>query len=816
MKNYLLFLFIAISSHSFSQGYNYLGNFSSNGTPLYLHSPGDEVNSATMDLINGALPDGFSVPEYNPHYISSGYDTDINLKADAEIFITYLGEDTEYKNVLGFYTYRPNNPPKTAPAPEDITIIFPNVKDQSKGGALKRGDKISLGTFQNSTSICFVLLADGWDGTRVTSGKAQYYSNPAFNPELEDNLKHHQVLLADLDNERVFLGFEDKRRDSTESDHDFNDNLFYITASTFSAMKTANMIDIKTAAEVTSANDGGLESNGALAELIALRNFKRTKNNTIYDNIKTQKFFDKEEVLSLKSAVSGDLVGYIPETGMFGTEIAYVSSPEDLIGITNAEKVFSVDFYQDNQRVSAIFATETKGSVYDHKKVICDRLNSSSLEDIRNVTVRGHQIISTEIKRANGQVEKSISFSIQLGETENTLYSFWNLDEYPEGNYYNFQIWGNSFSQVFALANQILDEFSAEKELKSEILESRIPAVFVKSGQYSNGEVVLNIVNKTSAEYVDISSSISPAENAERVQMTHTANLSGEWNDSIRINTGSLFDIGLSIYAPGSELHDALYLADGPWGLDYLESETIIDEFFVDNRQPEYNSISFVVERQPLVMGSVKGTVNLFRQILPGHQSLDVSAFNALSFTIKNSHPVEVILMTDDLTDWDNRLRTIIPANAERSEYALSFNHFVDGEQKSASAMRVTRIVFSVQGDYQNFSPFTIDIENVAFTNNITTSVNQLNESNTETDLVNYPNPFSTTTTIRLTQPMENVQIKVFDLAGRIVDLQNLDSGIYNNELVYYNRSSLNGLYKYILSDSTGKTYNGTFLIQKK
>jgi hypothetical protein len=52
---------------------------------------------------------------------------------------------------------------------------------------------------------------------------------------------------------------------------------------------------------------------------------------------------------------------------MLGTETTYVSSPIDLIGITNA-KSHSVDYYQ-GEACGAVLATVTK-AVYSHSKAI--------------------------------------------------------------------------------------------------------------------------------------------------------------------------------------------------------------------------------------------------------------------------------------------------------------------------------------------------------------------------------------------------------------------------------------------------------------
>ncbi len=72
---------------------------------------------------------------------------------------------------------------------------------------------------------------------------------------------------------------------------------------------------------------------------------------------------------------------------MFGNETSLISSPKDLIGITNATDVISVDYYDSSKRVAVALGTKSINGIYDHTKAICDRLNNSSLEDIREVTL---------------------------------------------------------------------------------------------------------------------------------------------------------------------------------------------------------------------------------------------------------------------------------------------------------------------------------------------------------------------------------------------------------------------------------------------
>lgn len=206
-RSHLFFLLFVcfLGLDLFAQNYQFLGSYTSNGTPLYLEPERDTISVATQEMISNSLPESYPVPDYNPHYISSGYDTDVILQDTADIWVTFVSEGAGYRNVLGFYTYDVNNPSVTAPQPEDITIIFPNVSALGSGGGLIMGDKVKLGTFTADTGIGWVLLANAWNSStsQVTSGLWQLYSNPDYNPESEESLRYHNVLLLDPDSERI-------------------------------------------------------------------------------------------------------------------------------------------------------------------------------------------------------------------------------------------------------------------------------------------------------------------------------------------------------------------------------------------------------------------------------------------------------------------------------------------------------------------------------------------------------------------------------------------------------------------------------------
>jgi len=220
------------------------------------------------------------------------------------------------------------------------------------------------------------------------------------------------------------------------------------------------------------------------------------------------------------------------------------------------------------------------------------------------------------------------------------------------------------------------------------------------------------------------------------------------------------------------------------------------------------------VERQPKVSGSVKGTVNLFRQLLPGKLSLDVSVYNTLSFSVLSYHPLEIVLITDDLENWDNRLRTTIPASGSITDYQISFKDFVDGQGNPGTVEKINRVVFSVQGNYQDFSPFNIEIENMAFISNVATAVINIQDLEQSETVQNFPNPFQSETYFLLKDQIEKAEIKVYDISGRLIDAQYLQNHTAGNGL-QYRASGLNaGVYSYVLTGDKNTTYNGKFVIQ--
>ena len=120
------------------------------------------------------------------------------------------------------------------------------------------------------------------------------------------------------------------------------------------------------------------------------------------------------------------------------------------------------------------------------------------------------------------------------------------------------------------------------------------------------------------------------------------------------------------------------------------------------------------MERNVNAHGSVYGTANIFRTILPGDQSFNIGNYRALQFNAKNSLPVEVILVTENLENWDKRYRLQMNAYDEYTLQNLSLAEFSNSSNKYQGEA-IKAIVFSIKGNYSNYQDFEIGIQDVKF-----------------------------------------------------------------------------------------------------
>ncbi|MBN2279808.1 MAG: DUF4114 domain-containing protein [Candidatus Marinimicrobia bacterium] len=244
-------LLISVSSLN-AQTFSYLGSYNQRtGVPDYLESLSDDITPDLLTYINAHLTEG------EPVASELLVPNKIILNEAATVWVTFVQENADYKNALGFYINGNIS---------DLKIIFPNCSEHNSGGELISGSKVKLqvGTFPVGTEFGWFLVPDGWISKKysywgwyywvgevvVKEGKAVFYSDSDYNP---DGLQ--QCILFDWDDyndtsetySRILLAFEDMPNCLCEDDvvtnsvpcpppppcecgdRDFNDVIYFIT-----------------------------------------------------------------------------------------------------------------------------------------------------------------------------------------------------------------------------------------------------------------------------------------------------------------------------------------------------------------------------------------------------------------------------------------------------------------------------------------------------------------------------------------------------------------------------------------------------------
>ncbi len=252
-NNHVVYSTLVKSSNAFInnnavQNYRLLGDWDNQGVPNYLKSPKVSIPASLINDINESLPESKPVPVHNPHYIANGVQSAIHIIENARVEIVFLHEGASFRNVLGYFHYPTNSPPTSVDQIDKI-IAFPNASLPGSGGNLAVGSRVELkywdgNSFQEifppGVSIGWFIIANGFRNETISPTQPHFYSLEQFNPEVNPALKPHNVLLYDPDRKIVIVGFEDINREQ-RSDNDFNDLVFYTTATPETAIQYTDL-----------------------------------------------------------------------------------------------------------------------------------------------------------------------------------------------------------------------------------------------------------------------------------------------------------------------------------------------------------------------------------------------------------------------------------------------------------------------------------------------------------------------------------------------------------------------------------------------
>jgi len=551
------------------------------------------------------------------------------------------------------------------------------------------------------------------------------------------------------------------------------------------------------AKSTSSGNEGGLESNNRLSQQISKRNFNRAKNNYSFDKT-TAKRFSKSKQYG-RAVASKDGVFKLSDLmplGVINEDDVIQSSPEDLTEITNATEVYSVDYMRNNESVASILLLKTEDGVYEHTKYICDRLLGAELISVSTIEINEQQFIKSLIRTIEGTVEFVLSLSAKsINNDQNfAIESHWNLDKYESNiGFYNFQIWSNSLDDLLKLGEEVVQLLEVQKPIES-YNNSKPPTVFVRTGNYYNGKLNLQIVNTNKSETVVFDGGVRSTETDEVEYVSADIELTGDYISNIEIDAGSLFDIGFRI-GDGVQTPDDLFMSDGPWGYDDAAPTTQVTEYTIEKNTEDIKADAFNIERNITLKAKTSEYIAAYRALTPKFNPIDLTAYSSFEFKAKGTGTLIVRLVKESVTNWETQYKTSVNLTDDIASYVLPFSEFKSINGTDFNVDDVTSIVFTMLAENGEEVTKEMTLKELRFSNEKTLEAPHLIEAESLSSKA-FPNPMTSKTIIQFTsEQAESITLLVYNQLGSLVRKIPFGAVEGKNEIVLKRENLSSGVY---------------------
>ncbi|TMM53728.1 T9SS type A sorting domain-containing protein [Maribacter algarum] len=561
----------------------------------------------------------------------------------------------------------------------------------------------------------------------------------------------------------------------------------------------------------SSANSGGLESNDRLAEQIGRRNYMRAKEGYEFNSASAKRVKKNASYMKKGTTAKNNIsLSALTPLGVIDESEIIESSAADLLDLTNASDIYSVDYLKDNASVAALMVIKTENQVYEHSKFICDRFLGAELLSVSSIQLREQNFIKSIIKQPNGELEFALTFSARLNTNNQfVIESHWNIDAYKkDALYYNFQIWANSIDDLLLLGEEVLSLLEVNSPIDG-YAASPPPPVFVKSARYQNGKVLLNLVNNNDSKNVRMEGGMKKTETSatENIELTTVVN---GYLQTISVDTGNLFDLGFRISAGLGDTPDDLFVADAPWGLDDSSNGTVVETYEVLPTEGPYMGDGYPIERNISLKGTTENYLGVYRALSPRFSAVDLSDYDKLGFEASGTGVLEVKLLKGN----GESFSTVVTLTIEEQEFNLKNNVFKDQDGNETDFSDIKALVFNLVAKNSYAEEKSMDLSNIDFNNKA--EVSKFVDADTDKAIIN-PNPLVTTSTLYFYEDQAGeYTFELFNLAGRRLNGHHLEGDSFSGQnTITIDRKSLPpGLYFYSLKSSTDKTWSGRLMIK--
>ncbi|MHB0756489.1 SdrD B-like domain-containing protein [Polaribacter sp. M15] len=535
-------------------------------------------------------------------------------------------------------------------------------------------------------------------------------------------------------------------------------------------------------------NNGGIESE-SLGDALTKLYVGRKKNSVPTNFVKSSKnLYNKSKMKSVQpyQGKGQSLLDMFPEELVAGN-VANVTSPTDILDITIADEVLSVDFSIDGQTKGVVLGIKTTDKVYNHTKASCDRLRGAEILNVQKVKVDNYNFLMQGIKQRNGVVEYAISFAIAKNNNDNqyAIQTNWYVNNYIKYNdMYNFQVWSTKPEDTQKLVADILENLNAFIPVQQTEVQ-KFPETYASKIYRDKGELVVALRSTQEGNTAEVSMVELYSETANNIKFRDNA-LTTEIQQALRVAIADGYEYDALVKVDG-EVQDAFYHADGNWGLDYDKRYTEIKNYFVWNDfDRQYQDDEYTINRNPEIKAvSEYDYLTLYKALLPGTISADYSEYKYLSFKAKGSGLMELGLIKSSIEDWKAQYKVMVDFSEEEQTYYVPFDIFSSSAtQNKLTADDLTMLTFTFLPVEAQTKELDLKISDVKFTKTAVEDqiVNKIETF--ENEFMAYPNPSQGNINLLLFSETDTeATVTLSDVTGKVIYNQKVQLSAGKNEL---------------------------------
>ncbi|MDN3205621.1 T9SS type A sorting domain-containing protein [Algoriphagus sediminis] len=491
---------------------------------------------------------------------------------------------------------------------------------------------------------------------------------------------------------------------------------------------------------VSSGNDGGLESK-SLGTAVVEQIFSKYQNGNVALNYQRQPSLKNYQIARTQGFT---LDFFIPNEDQLGEEFTgYITSPTELLEITNAEEVVSVDYLKEGNNFATLFATETSGVIYEHSKYVCDRLKGSEVLAIDSVQVGNYKLIRSLLNPPSGLNEYAVSFSVGFNQTSSEfhLQSAWLLEDYQsEEKFFNFQFWSADAKVLQRMIEAVIASFESTGNISQTVAKTQ-PGIFIsKSVRKSSdpSKVELTIWNRTHQSSVQLIST-SKRNESSNVMLTETKEVALTPMGIQKIEWDAQDYAETSLELLSSTKQDYIYESDGLWA-SFVPSGGQVRIFDIQNQNElQAKEGTYPIWRNVQFESSGSDYATVYKTIKGGGVPADLTGFNYLNFEASGTGNLTIRLIKKSVQKFEEHYSYTVALSTNSKIYSLPLSSFQSPKINTPVQLNDLVILsFTVESKDQ----LQVQLKSINF--------------GREKELVNtnplkvraYPNPFSTQTTL--------------------------------------------------------------------